>query len=127
MIKKISIILLIILLSITFFSSYPNVQATSISNMISGAQEFIDTGKGDAKNAIDMEQLSNVSDIIYNVLLIIGTCVAVIIAAVLGIQFITGSVEQKVKVKESLIPFIVGCAVLFGAFGIWRLVIILIR
>lgn len=127
MIKKISMILLIILLSITFFSSYPNVQATSISNMISGAQEFIDTGKSDAKNAIDMEQLSNVSDIIYNVLLIIGTCVAVIIATVLGIQFITGSVEQKVKVKESLIPFIVGCAVLFGAFGIWRLVIILIR
>lgn len=127
MIKKISVILLIILLSITFFSSYSNVQATSISNMINGAQGFINTGKNDAENAIDMEQLNNVSDIIYNVLLIIGTCVAVIIASVLGIQFITGSVEQKVKVKESLIPFIVGCVVLFGAFGIWRLVIILIR
>lgn len=127
MIKKMSVILLIILLSITFFSSYSNVQATSISNMISGAQGFINTGKNDAQNAIDMKQLNNVSDIIYNVLLIIGTCVAVIIAAVLGIQFITGSVEQKVKVKESLIPFIVGCVVLFGAFGIWRLVIILIR
>ena len=34
-----------------------------------------------------------------------------------------GSVEQKAKVKDSLVPYIVGCIVIFGAFGIWKLVI----
>ena len=47
--------------------------------------------------------------------------------AILGIQFITGSVEQKAKVKDSLIPFIVGCVAIFGAFGIWKLVITLLK
>ena len=47
---------------------------------------------------------------------------AVVVAAYLGIKFITSSVEEQAKVKESLIPFVVGCVVIFGAFGIWKLV-----
>ena len=62
-------------------------------------------------------------DTLYNTLLIIGIAVAVIVGIILGIQFITGSVEQKSKIKESLIPYFVGCAVIFGALGIWKLVI----
>lgn len=128
MVKKGIYIIIITLLLLTFFSAFSNTQAVSISNIISGAQNFENDGKqGYADNTINTQVLSDTSDLIYNTLLIVGTCVAVIIAAVLGIQFITGSVEQKVKVKESLLPFIVGCVVLFGAFGIWRLVILLLR
>ena len=35
----------------------------------------------------------------------------------------TGSVSQKAKIKETLIPYIAGCIVIFGAFGIWKLVV----
>ena len=70
-----------------------------------------------------IKELKELSDTIYNVLLIIGTVIAVIIGAILGIQFITGSVEQKAKVKDSLIPFIIGCVIIFGAFGIWKIVV----
>lgn len=52
-----------------------------------------------------------------------GIAVAIIIGLVLGIQFMAGSVEQKAKVKDSLIPYIVGCVVIFGAFGIWKIVL----
>ena len=38
-----------------------------------------------------------------------------------------GSVEQKAKVKDSLVPYIVGCTVIFGAFGIWKLVVTILR
>ncbi len=38
-----------------------------------------------------------------------------------------GSVEQKAKVKDSLVPYIVGCIVIFGAFGIWKLVLTLLE
>lgn len=128
MVKKGIYIIIITLLLLTFFSDFSNTQAVSIGNIISGAQNFENDGKqGYGDNTINTQVLNDTSSLIYNTLLIIGTCVAVIIAAVLGIQFITGSVEQKVKVKESLLPFIVGCVVLFGAFGIWRLVILLLR
>lgn len=32
-----------------------------------------------------------------------------------------GSIEEKANIKESLIPFVIGCIVVFGAFGIWRI------
>ena len=48
---------------------------------------------------------------------------AVIIGMVIGIQFMTASVEEKAKIKESLVPYVVGCVVVFGAFGIWKLAV----
>ena len=93
---------------------------------------FYDKFSGDMKIEFKignkkMYKIKNLSDIIYNVLLILGTVIAVIVGSVLGIQFITGSVEQKAKVKDSLIPFVIGCVVIFGAFGIWKLVITILR
>ena len=34
-----------------------------------------------------------------------------------------GSVEEQTKAKEALIPYVVGCFVIFGAFGIWKLAV----
>lgn len=120
--KKIFYIFIIILILITFFST-TMVQASSLSDIISGADDFVESGKDGSSTTITGSDLNDTSNFIYNTLLIIGVCVAVLIGTILGIQFITGSVEQKVKVKESLIPFVVGCVVIFSAFGIWKLVI----
>ena len=49
--------------------------------------------------------------------------VAVIIGLVIGIKFMVSSVEEKAKIKELLLPYVVGCGVVFGAFGIWSLVV----
>ena len=116
--RKIFFILIIFILMIC---STHIVQATTISNIIQGADGFITNGS--SSDMIAGDKIKNLSDIIYNVLLILGTVIAVIIGAILGIQFITGSVEQKAKVKDSLIPFVIGCVVIFGAFGIWKLVV----
>ena len=35
----------------------------------------------------------------------------------------TDSAAEKAKTKEMLIPYIAGCIVVFGAFGIWKLVV----
>lgn len=120
--RKIFFILIIFILMIC---STHIVQATTISDIIQGADGFITSGS--STDVIATDKLKSASDIIYNILLILGTIIAVIVGVVLGIQFIMGSVEQKAKVKDSLIPFIVGCVVIFGAFGIWKLVITILR
>ena len=120
--RKIFFIFIIFILMIC---STHIVQATTISNIIQGADGFITNGS--SSDMIAGDKIKNLSDIIYNVLLILGTVIAVIVGSVLGIQFITGSVEQKAKVKDSLIPFVIGCVVIFGAFGIWKLVITILR
>ena len=32
-----------------------------------------------------------------------------------------GSAEEKAQIKDALIPFVIGCIVIFGAFGIWKI------
>lgn len=122
MVKKIFIILIA---SMLLFSFNNIVKADTLENIIKGGQNFVENGKGsDPLNSTSMQDLSGT---IYNTLLAIGTIIAVIVGSILGIQFITGSVEQKAKIKDSLIPFVIGCVVIFGAFGIWKLVITILR
>lgn len=95
---------------------------TSLSGVISGGDSFIDAGK-DGLAQIDKGSLQNASSSIYNILLICGMIVAVLIGAILGIKFMIGSVEEKAEIKAALVPFIIGCVVVFGAFGIWKIVV----
>lgn len=122
MAKKVIYILLIITLLICSTNIVQAKSSTSLKDVLQGGQSFIDKGeKGDTP--IGDDKIKDLSNTIYNILLIIGIVIAGIIGMVLGMQFITGSVEQKAKVKDSLIPFVVGCVVIFGAFGIWKLVV----
>ena len=114
-------ILLILIMLILIICSTNIVQATTTGEIIEGADNFIATGQQTDK--ISGDALKTLSDAIYNVLLIVGTIIAVIIGAVLAIQFITGSVEQKAKIKDALVPFVIGWVIIFGAFGIWKLVV----
>ncbi len=60
---------------------------------------------------------------IFTVLLGIGTVLTVVVGGILGIQFMMASAEDKAKIKESLIPYILGCIIIFGAIVIWRIVV----
>lgn len=117
--KAWKIILLIFVISL-FFININNVQAAGISDVISGGDSFIEAGRNQSV-LIDNDKMQDASNTVYNMLLVIGMCAAVLISCILGIQFMIGSVEEKAKVKDALIPFIIGCIVIFGAFGIWKI------
>ncbi len=121
-IKLISIIIIFLVI----FSPISTVQASGITNLIGSGDNFISTGENQTTpiNDTNMRDLSND---LYNILLVVGIVIALIIGMILGIQFMTGSVEQKAKVKDSLIPYVAGCVVIFGAFGIWKLVVTLMQ
>lgn len=101
-------------------------ESGSISSIFTKADEFLKKGD-DKTSTISADNLKSMSNIIYNILLIIGIIMAVIVGLVIGIQFMTGSVEQKAKVKETLIAYVVGCIVIFGAFAIWKLVVTVLQ
>ena len=65
--------------------------------------------------------LQNLSKSISNVLLTIAVSVTLISAAVMGINFTIQSVEDKAKIKESMVPWIIGIFISFGAYGIWNI------
>lgn len=111
-------IILIIASSIVKADSDLNIDLGSV---ITGAQNFASIGESKVDNA----GLKRTSDLIYNTLFFIALAASVIYAGVLGTKFMIGSLEEKTQVKEALIPFVIGCIVVFGAFAIWKIIVTL--
>ena len=104
----------------------PENASSSIDDMINDAKSFI--SQGIIKYANDGDKsLKNVSNTVYNILLVAGTSIAVIMGAILGIKLMASGVEQKAEVKKLLIPYVVGCIVIFGGFGIWKLAVTILQ
>lgn len=117
--KKIIISIIIILL----LSSVVLVPKTfAIAETIDEGDGFLNAGKSEDE-VIDTGKIKKVSSKIYNILLGCAIGVAVIVGAALGITFILSSAEGKAKVSETLVPYIIGCCVAFGAFAIWDVAI----
>jgi len=72
---------------------------------------------------INQGQLQNFSSSLFSILLIAATGVSVIVGLVIGIRYMMGSVEAKAKYKELLLPYIIGCIAVYGALGIWQLLV----
>lgn len=53
----------------------------------------------------------------------VGMILAVVLIAVLGVKYMMGSTEEKAEYKKSLIPYLVGAILVFGASAIGKAVI----
>lgn len=117
LIKFLNILFVLLLLTIQFTPI--SLSAEGLDNVISGGDDFLLASDG-IEEKLSTDKMKNVSNTIYNILLGTGIIIAVVIATVLGVQYMTSSAEDKAQIKESMIPFIIGCVVVFGAFLIWK-------
>lgn len=97
----------------------------SIEDVINDGDAFINAGN--EEGIYNDNDLQNFSKTIYNILLAAGIFIATATGGVLGIKMMTSSVEEQAEVKKLLIPYVVGCVVIFGGFGIWKLVITILQ
>lgn len=95
------------------------LKVNAIDSIIQGADDFLNTEQSDLLNK---ESVKKVSDRLFSVFMAVGVALILTVGVILGIQFMMGSIEEKVKVKEALIPYVIGAIVIFGAFGIWSVV-----
>lgn len=117
---KIASILLISVLLIINIPKY--TKALSFDEIMQGADDFLQIGEDSSSTVdIDESELKKISQTVSNVLLTIAVGVTLISAIAMGINFTIQSVEDKAKVKESMVPWIIGIFVSFGAYGIWRI------
>ena len=68
-------------------------------------------------------QLAKIGSIIYSVVTNIGVVVSVVVIAFLGIKYMMGSAEERAEYKKSMMPYLIGAILVFGASGITQLVI----
>lgn len=95
-----------------------------LEQSMTDADDFITDGSNDK---LDMQDFQTQFGDIYNIVLQIGVGLAVIVGIVLGVKFILSSVEGKAEVKKMLITYVVSCVVIFGSFGIWKIVVTILQ
>ena len=120
-------ILKILMLSILLINIVIPVQATSLDDIIAQGIDFISDGKKSQKDTFDGKSIKTATDTLYSLFFGVGVAIAVIVGAYLGIKFMTEGVEGKAKIKEALIPFVIGCMIIFGGFSIWKIAMNLFR
>ena len=122
--RKVISFLLIFVIMLFMNSTY--IYADSmLGDSISSGKSFIQS----AKESMSTEQeksLKETSSSVYNTLLMISFVVA-IIGIILGIKFMMAGVEEKADVKKSLIVFVIGTCVTYGAFAIWQALVTLLN
>ena len=122
--QLLKIFLIIITIFMIFnFLTYSKVEAAStLDDVLSKGDDFLNAAD-DTTNTIDEGDLQELSGFISGVLLSIAIGVTILSGVILGIKFVTQSIEDKAKIKESMVPWIIGILVSFGAFTIWEIAV----
>ena len=68
-----------------------------------------------SSNATTMQNIGNQ---IITVVSVAGSIVSVVVLIVLGIKYMMGSAEEKAEYKKTLMPYIIGAALVFAASAI---------
>lgn len=114
-------LLLIVVIAIIPVKTYAAVAASeTIDNVVKGADSFLEKGNN---ISVDKGELKSTSNFIYNILLGISMIIAVIVGMLLGIKYMSAGSEDKAAIKETLVPYIISCCLIFGAFTIWKFII----
>ena len=126
LVKLIAVIIMAVIFQITVLAT--ESKASVWSEIMLQAREFIRAGEeGLGDTTIDTDEVEDASSNMFNFLLGIATAATVIIGGILGIKFLLASAEEKAEIKQAMVPYIIGCVVVFGAFAIWRLVVNLLQ
>ena len=69
----------------------------------------------DGKGDVDVTDIGDVGNKIATILRAIGTVLLVVVLMVLGIKYMLGSAEEKAEYKKTMIPYLIGAILVFGA------------
>ena len=91
-----------------FFTSYS--QAIDISSL----GDLANYGKIVGESEVFMDKAGKVITVVQTV----GSIASVVCLIVIGIKYMTGSVEEKAEYKKTLMPYVIGAALVFAASAI---------
>ena len=112
--KKTGIILIVVLMLLFAFNTYV---------MAMNPGDIADQLTGTQTPATD--SVTNIGNQIIGIITTIGVVVAVVVLLVLGIKYMMGSASEKAEYKKTMIPYLVGAILIFGASAITKVVVAL--
>ncbi len=74
-----------------------------------------DFNPGNIENAFNgAEKITNIGATLISIIRVIGIIVTVISLIVLGMKYMTGSIQEKADYQKSMIPFLIGILIFFA-------------
>lgn len=120
---KITICFMVIFLLLINFNSVKAAGdgATLLKNMEDQAHEFINKG---SNTNIKYENIANEFKGLGQILTMVGAGVMVAVTTYMGIKYLTAGPEAQAKLKVQLVGVVVSGMVIFGAYSIWKIVML---
>lgn len=103
-VEKITKIIAILMIAFTLISVVVPTFATPDPSKYNGDGSTVNTGK-----------IDNLGQNIITIISTVGSIVSVIVLIVLGLKYMMGSAEEKAEYKKTLLPYIIGAALVFAA------------
>lgn len=120
--SKKAINILIILMLLCVLVILPSVAYAS--NGTFDASTYQPSSTTDATGANKIQDLGNV---IISVIRTVGTIISVAILSIIGIKYMTGSVEEKAEYKKTMLPYVIGAVILFGITSFIGIIVDLVK
>ena len=119
MVNTLKMLTIILIIAMVFSVTIGTISMASSSDSAEVVGELFNGGSADTSGIKGFG--ANVVDIITTIAII----VAVVVLLVLGIKYMMGSAAEKAEYKKTMIPYLIGAVLVFGAAAIARAVIIM--
>ncbi len=119
-IAKISLLMLILFVVISAFNIV-KAEEDLLTKMETQAKDFLSEGANQSN--ISTTNIAKEFSGLGQILTMIGAGVMVAVTTYMGIKYLTAGPEAQAKLKTQLIGIVVSGVVIFGAYGIWSIVI----
>ena len=109
--KKFTKVLSVLLVAIMLITVGTNVFAAGVAGVDNPSSLT-----GQAVSGTD--KITSIGNQLITILTIVGTVASVIVLIVLGLKYMMGSAEEKAEYKKTMMPYIIGAALVFAASAI---------
>ena len=113
MAKKMKILSVVLIIAMMFTFAMTTMSAAAD---IIGEMENKQTDVND-------DSIIGVGASIIDIITTVGIIVAVIVLLILGIKYMMGSASEKAEYKKTMIPYLVGAVLIFGASAIAKAIV----
>ena len=115
--NKILIILLISMLLLTIMMPHAYCEEEDF------IQQMIDGMDGVQEGDTSSNSVVTGINTIFSLIRYVGTGLSLLVVMLLGIRYMTSSVEEKADIKKKAVPICIGCALIFATTNIMGIVI----
>lgn len=115
--KRIIIFLLLFILIVAIFSTISMAaNNATLTNPIDNPDAF------EPSSMTNAGKLKSLGNTIIGIVQFIGSFTSVIALIVLGIKYMTGSVEEKAEYKKTMVPYVIGAILVFATTNLLGIV-----